>query len=79
MVWQEWVVAITIAGAWLFAILAGKFNDLFGRKFTVLLASCLFTLGSALMAGATNRWWLVFGRLIVGFGVGKLNFGSLRE
>ncbi|XP_003737234.1 proton myo-inositol cotransporter [Galendromus occidentalis] len=70
LVWQEWVVAITIAGAWLFAILAGKLNDLLGRKFIVIIASSLFTLGSGLMAGAQSRWWLLSGRLIVGFGVG---------
>ena len=54
----------------MFAILAGKLNDIVGRKWTVIIASSLFTLGSGLMAAAQDRWWLLIGRLIVGSGVG---------
>lgn len=72
-VWQEVIVAITIAGAWMCAVLAGKLNDYLGRKPTVLLASVLFTLGSVLMAAAVDKWMLCIGRWIVGLGVGELN------
>ncbi|XP_022707004.1 proton myo-inositol cotransporter-like isoform X1 [Varroa jacobsoni] len=68
--WQEVVVSITIAGAWICAVLAGKLNDWLGRKPTVLIASCLFSVGSILMAASSDKWTLCVGRLIVGFGVG---------
>ncbi|OQR68978.1 proton myo-inositol cotransporter-like [Tropilaelaps mercedesae] len=67
--WQEVVVSITIAGAWLCAVLAGKLNDCIGRKATVLLASLLFTIGSSLMACAFDKWMLCAGRFVVGLGV----------
>lgn len=69
-VWQELVVSITIGGAWMFAIIAGKATDTFGRKPVIIVASLVFTAGAALMGVAFNKGMLLGGRLIVGAGIG---------
>jgi len=67
---QEWVVSITILGAWMFSILAGYVSDTWGRKMTIMISSVVFTLGSILMALSWNFYALLAGRFIVGAGIG---------
>ena len=71
-VWQELVVSVTIAGAALFAVVGGFSNDLLGRKPTILFASLVFTAGAAVLGAAFNVIMLLIGRIIVGFGIGKM-------
>ena len=45
-------------------------NDAYGRKKATLLADVIFALGSFVMAAAWNPYVIIFGRLLVGLGVG---------
>jgi len=62
----SWVTLGALVGA----LVAGVLADKIGRRFTILLAAILFTLGALLEALAPGTTVLVIGRLVVGFGVG---------
>ena len=68
--WQELIVSMTVAFAWIFSSIAGIFTDAFGRRPVVLIASFLFFIGSVVMAIATGKWILLLGRAIAGAGIG---------
>ncbi|CAH1782788.1 unnamed protein product [Owenia fusiformis] len=68
--WQELIVSVTIGSAALFSIFAGKMNDRFGRKFTILTASFVFMLGAIVMGVAGSKEMLLGGRVVVGIGIG---------
>lgn len=57
-------------GAFFMSLFAGTLSDRFGRKCVIVLADVLLTLGALLMAFANSINMLVFGRLIIGLGVG---------
>ena len=57
-------------GALLGSLVAGELGDRLGRKRTALIAGALFTIGAAVQGFAPSAWILVFGRLVVGAGVG---------
>ncbi|KAJ8307716.1 hypothetical protein KUTeg_014732 [Tegillarca granosa] len=59
ILWQEIIVSATIAFAFLFALVGGFLNDVFGRKITTLIARI-----------AQNVAMLVIGRSILGIGIG---------
>ena len=67
---EELIVSGLTLGALLGAILASWASDRFGRKWTILAASLLFTLGAIEQAAAQFVKELVLGRVIVGLGVG---------
>ena len=67
---QETIVSMAIAGAILGAAFGGWMNDRYGRKPTTLLADAIFTIGAVVMAAASDPYMLIFGRLLVGLGVG---------
>lgn len=48
----------------------------YGRKLTMQMASGLFLVGVALNAGAINITMLIFGRILLGIGVGFANQAS---
>ena len=62
----SWVTLGALVGA----LVAGVLADKIGRRFTILLAAVLFTIGALLEALAPGTTVLVIGRLVVGFGVG---------
>lgn len=68
--WQEYVVSITILGAWIFSMVAGPCASTYGRKKVVYFASVVFTIGSFFMAGAWDKWSMLVGRFIVGAAIG---------
>lgn len=69
--WQEIIVSATIAFAFLFALVGGILNDVFGRKITTLIASFVFTIGAVVLGIAQNVAMLVIGRSILGIGIGN--------
>ena len=73
-VWQELVVSVTIAAAAVFALIGGSLNDTIGRKPVILVASLIFTAGSLCLACATDRYLLLFGRFLVGAGIGRSTY-----
>jgi SP family myo-inositol transporter-like MFS transporter 13 len=64
------VVSIAILGAIFGAGCGGWTADRFGRKFTILISDVVFIIGALVMALALDIVMLIFGRLIVGFGIG---------
>ncbi|KAL6532116.1 Integrin alpha chain-like protein (Alpha-int1) [Orobanche gracilis] len=67
---QETIVSMAIVGAIIGAAVGGWINDTFGRKKATLSADVVFALGSIVMAAAPDPYILIFGRLLVGLGVG---------
>jgi SP family myo-inositol transporter-like MFS transporter 13 len=67
---EETVVSIAILGAVFGAIGAGPSSDHFGRKKTIMVADVVFFFGAVFMGIAPNVGVLIFGRFIVGLGVG---------
>ncbi|KAF7484825.1 Hypothetical predicted protein [Marmota monax] len=68
--WQELLVSSTVGAAAVSALAGGALNGVFGRRAAILLASALFTAGSAVLAAANNKETLLAGRLVVGLGIG---------
>ncbi|KAI3697043.1 hypothetical protein L6452_29759 [Arctium lappa] len=67
---QETIVSMALVGAMIGAAAGGGINDAYGRKQATLLADVIFALGSFVMAAAWNPYVIIFGRLLVGLGVG---------
>ncbi|KAB0358814.1 hypothetical protein FD754_002970 [Muntiacus muntjak] len=67
--WQELLVSGTVGAAAVSALAGGALNGVFGRRAAILLASALFTAGSAVLAAANNKETLLAGRLVVGLGI----------
>lgn len=70
IVWQETIVSMALVGAIIGAAAGGWINDAYGRKKATLSADVVFTLGAIVMAAAPDPYVLIFGRLLVGLGVG---------
>ncbi|XP_054804853.1 inositol transporter 1-like isoform X1 [Prosopis cineraria] len=68
---QETIVSMALVGAIIGSALGGWINDEFGRKKATLIADIVFAFGSIVMALAPDPYVLIFGRLLVGIGVGK--------
>ncbi|CAL9168822.1 inositol transporter 1-like [Musa acuminata AAA Group] len=67
---QETIVSMAIAGAIIGAAGGGWVNDAYGRKKATLLADIIFAIGSVVMCAAPDPYVLIFGRLLVGLGIG---------
>ncbi|KAJ0703127.1 putative major facilitator, sugar transporter, major facilitator superfamily [Helianthus annuus] len=67
---QETIVSMALLGAMIGAAAGGWLNDVRGRKSATLIADVIFALGSFVMAAAPDPYVLIFGRLLVGLGVG---------
>ncbi|XP_041349816.1 proton myo-inositol cotransporter-like [Gigantopelta aegis] len=67
---EELFVSVTIGTACVGAFSGGFINDHFGRKFSTILASVIFTIGALVLGVAQNFAMLIAGRLILGLGIG---------
>lgn len=67
---QETIVSMALVGAIIGAAGGGWMNDAYGRKKATLVADVVFMLGSLVMSAAPDPYVLIFGRLLVGLGVG---------
>ncbi|KAL8143893.1 hypothetical protein V2J09_016925 [Rumex salicifolius] len=67
---QETIVSMALVGAIIGASFGGWINDFYGRKKATLSADVVFAAGSIVMAAAPDPYVLIFGRLLVGLGVG---------
>ncbi|WP_433364982.1 MDR family MFS transporter [Actinoplanes sp. CA-142083] len=68
----SWVVTAYLLAETISAALAGKFGDLFGRKFLFQLSAAIFVLGSFFCGLAHNMLTLVLMRGVQGIGGGGL-------
>ena len=66
----EAITSWVTLGAMCGALLAGVLADRMGRRWTILLASVLFSIGALVEALAPGTAILIVGRFVVGFGVG---------
>ena len=64
----QWALSAYVLAWGAFVLAAGRLADLFGKRRTFLLGTCLFMLGSALTGAAFHPWFLIFGRVVQGVG-----------
>jgi len=85
---QGWLVSSLELGAWAGALFNGYLADKISRKYSMLVAVIIFTLGTGLQTGAQNPAMLFAGRAVGGIGIGMVrnpsyyflySFRKLRE
>ena len=67
---QEVVVSSTVLSAFVASLIGGSLNRQLGRRFTILIAASIFTAGSIILGLCWDYGSLVFGRVVIGFGIG---------
>ncbi|KIM95172.1 hypothetical protein OIDMADRAFT_148842 [Oidiodendron maius Zn] len=70
---QGWLVSALELGAWAGALFCGWLSDKISRKYSMLVAVIIFTLGTGLQTGAQNPAMLFAGRVIGGIGIGMFS------
>jgi MFS family permease len=70
---QVWLVSALELGAWAGALFNGYLADRISRKYSMLVAVVIFTLGTGLQTGAQNPAMLFAGRVIGGVGIGMFS------
>jgi EmrB/QacA subfamily drug resistance transporter len=69
---MSWVVTAYLLAETVATVLAGKFGDMFGRKFMFQLSAVVFVAGSAVCGVAQDMFMLIAARAIQGLGGGGL-------
>jgi MFS family permease len=67
-----WLITAFLISSTAVTPLYGKFSDIHGRRFTLLIAIGMFMTGAVVSAMAPNMLLLIFGRVMQGFGAGGL-------
>ncbi|KAL2831434.1 sugar transporter [Aspergillus cavernicola] len=70
---QGWLVSALELGAWAGALFNGYLADRISRKYSMMVAVVIFTLGSGLQAGAQTPAYFFAGRIIGGVGIGMFS------
>jgi MFS family permease len=70
---QGWLVAALELGAWAGALLCGWLADVISRRYSMMVAVIVFTLGTCLQCAAHNPGMLFAGRIIGGVGIGMFS------
>lgn len=70
---QGWLVSALELGAWFGALLNGWLSDKISRKYSMMVAVLIFTLGTGFQVGAQNPAMLFAGRTIGGIGIGMFS------
>ncbi|KXL42933.1 hypothetical protein M433DRAFT_59012 [Acidomyces richmondensis BFW] len=71
--WKGLLTAMIELGALLGALNQGWIADKFSRKYSIMIAVCVFTVGSALQTSSIAYGMLVVARFIGGLGIGMLS------
>ncbi|TVY42665.1 MFS glucose transporter [Lachnellula occidentalis] len=69
---KGWFVSTLLLAAWFGSLVNGPLADRYGRKRSFMAAVVVFTIGSAIQAGAVNVPMIFAGRAIVGLAIGVL-------
>lgn len=67
------VVGFTPLGAMFGALILMPTNDIFGRKWAIIISSLIFTAGGILQAAAQNFGVMIAGRVVLGIALGLLS------
>ncbi|RCI16641.1 hypothetical protein L249_2575 [Ophiocordyceps polyrhachis-furcata BCC 54312] len=67
------VTAMITFGAFIGALNQGWIADAYSRKYSIILAVLIFTIGSIIQVSAVNYSMLVFARFVGGIGIGQLS------
>lgn len=67
---NEWIVSLTILGAFVSAIVSGKAVDLYGRKMLLIFAALLYAFGALLGTFSATIWQLMTARFLLGLAIG---------
>ncbi|KAJ5833781.1 Major facilitator superfamily domain general substrate transporter [Penicillium riverlandense] len=70
---QGWLVSALELGAWAGALINGVLADRISRKYAMMVAVVIFTLGTGLQAGAQTPAYFFSGRVIGGVGIGMFS------
>ncbi|KAJ5108533.1 Major facilitator superfamily domain general substrate transporter [Penicillium angulare] len=70
---QGWLVSALELGAWAGALINGVLADRISRKYAMMVAVVIFTLGTGLQSGAQNPNYFFAGRIIGGVGIGMFS------
>ncbi|KAL3471501.1 sugar transporter [Aspergillus californicus] len=70
---QGWLVSALELGAWAGALFNGYLADRISRKYSMMVAVVVFTLGSGLQAGAQTPAYFFAGRIVGGLGIGMFS------
>lgn len=68
------VVSSVLFGALLGALVSGWSSDYLGRKKLLIITACAFVLGSIETAFAASIFWLIVGRVFIGFAIGIASY-----
>src|SRR5580658_11009560 len=66
----EVIVSCVLAGAAVGALVGGRLADIYGRRTLLIVTAAIFAVGAIVCAAATSPIILIFGRIIVGLGIG---------
>ena len=64
---KGWFVSTLLLAAWFGSLVNGPVADRFGRKGSIMIAVVIFTIGSALQAGAVNISMAFAGMILLKF------------
>lgn len=70
---QGLATAILELGAWFGTLSNGILADSFGRRWTVVIACVIFTVGVIVQACLQNKDYILAGRFVTGIGVGSFS------
>ncbi|CAK7235779.1 hypothetical protein SBRCBS47491_009411 [Sporothrix bragantina] len=70
---QGWLVSALELGAWAGALFNGWLAEKISRKYSMMVAVIIFTIGTGLQCGAYKSAELFAGRVIGGFGIGMFS------
>lgn len=71
--WKGLLTAMIELGALIGALNQGWIADKYSRKYSIVIATCIFIVGSALQTGSVDYSMLVVARFIGGLGIGMLS------
>ena len=70
---QGWLVASLELGAWAGALINGVLADRISRKYAMMTAVIIFTIGTGLQTGAQTPAYFFAGRIVGGIGIGMFS------